>query len=240
MKSLPRMIPLSIYLALVNLPFASSLYAASADDPLVTMVNLDQFELAESDDESTNVLEGYGWIGYDLEKLWLKVDAERSGGEFEEAELQLLYGKAVTPFWDFQVGLRSDVKPSPSRNWAVIGVQGIAPYFLETEAAFFVNESGDYAARFSAEYELLLTQKLILSPEVELNFYGQSDLDLEIGSGLSDAELGLRLRFEIRREFAPYVGINWDRSFGKTADFSIVRGESIEEKKFVIGVKAWW
>ncbi len=220
--------------------FTQQLYAAGSDDPLLSMIKIDQFEYAKGEDASANVLEGYGWIGYDLDKLWLKVEAEQAGGEIEEAELQLLYGKAVTPFWNFQAGIRTDIEPSPNRNWAVIGMQGVAPYFLETDAALFVGESGDFAARLSAEYELLITQKLILFPDFEINFYGQSDPVLRIGSGLSDANLGLRLRYEIRREFAPYIGINWKSSFGETADFARAAGDPVDDTQLVLGVRAWF
>jgi copper resistance protein B len=225
---------------LISAQFTPNLYAAGADDPLLTMVKLDQFEHAEGDHESADVLEGYAWMGYDLDKLWLKVEAERAEGEFEEAELQLLYGRAITPFWNFQAGLRADIEPSPNRNWAVVGFQGVAPYFLETEAAFFVGESGDFAARLSAEYELLITQKLILAPEMELNFYGQEDLALGIGSGLSDADFGLRLRYEIRREFAPYIGINWTGKFGETAGIAEGSGEPSSDTQIVLGLRAWF
>ena len=214
-------------------------FAADADDPLLALFKLDQFERAEGNDESPLVIEGQAWIGHDLKKLWLKTEVERLDGETEEAELQFLYSQAVTSFWDFQAGIRTDLEPS-NRNWAVIGFQGIAPYFLETDAALFVGESGQTALRLSAEYELLLTQKLILSPEFELNFYGQEDLDLGIGSGLSDAEFGLRLRYEIQREFAPYIGVNWRSDFGETAEFSRAVGNPVDDTQFVLGLRAWF
>jgi copper resistance protein B len=218
----------------------TKVFAAGADDPLLTMVKLDQFERAEGNEESPLVLEGEAWIGHDLHKLWLKSEIERVDGKTEEAELQLLYSRAVTSFWDFQIGLRTDLEPSPERNWAVLGWQGVAPYFLEIDAALFIGESGRTELRLSAEYEMLLTQKLILSPEFELNFYGQEDIALEIGSGLSNAELGLRLRYEIRREFAPYIGVNWKSEFGETADLRRTSGHSASDTQIVIGVRAWW
>jgi len=154
--------------------------------------------------------------------------------------LQFLYSKAIARYWDFQLGVRHDFKPSPSRSWATIGFKGLAPYFFDIDAAAFIGESGRTALRFEAEYELLLTQRLILTPEIELNIYGQNDPDVGIGAGLSDLEVGLRLRYEIRREFAPYIGINWSRLFGNTADFAKIAGEDTSEAQLVIGFRAWF
>jgi len=139
-----------------------------------------------------------------------------------------------------QFGLRQDFQPSPSRSWVVFGFQGLAPYFFEVDTALFIGESGRTALRLEAEYELLFTQRLILTPEVEINFYGQNDRDLGLGSGLSDLEAGLRLRYEVRREFAPYIGVNWNKSFGNTADFARDEGEDTDDFQWVIGLRAWF
>ncbi len=138
--------------------------------------------------------------------------------------MQFLYSKAIARAWDFQLGVRHDFEPSPSRSWAAIGFNGLAPYFFDIDAAAFIGESGRTTLRFEAEYELLFTQRLILTPDIEINIYGQNDPDVGIGSGLSDIEAGLRLRYEIRREFAPYIGINWSRLFGNTEDFARIAG----------------
>ncbi|MBL4865613.1 MAG: copper resistance protein B, partial [Pseudomonadales bacterium] len=159
--------------------------AGAQDDPLLTTVIVDQLEFRDGEDGNPLVLEGQGWIGRDLEKLWIKADAERIAGRTEEAELQVLYSQAVAPYWDFQLGLRKDFKPTPDRSWAVIGFQGLAPYFFEVDAALFVGENGGTALRVEAEYELLFTQRLILTPDIEINFYGQNDESLGVGSGLS-------------------------------------------------------
>jgi len=222
------------------LVIASSAVAGDKDDPLLTTVLVDQFEYREADDDNPLVLEGQGWIGKDLTKLWIKTEFERVDGKTEEAELQVLTSQAVAPYWDFQLGLRKDFKPTPSRSWAVIGFQGLAPYFFEVDAALFVGESGRTALRLEAEYELLFTQRLILTPEIEMNFYGQNDEDIGVGSGLSDIEVGLRLRYEIRREFAPYIGVNWSKKFGNTADFSRLEGESVSDTQIVLGLRAWF
>ena len=219
---------------------ATRALAGAADDPLLTKLMIDQFEVRDADDDDPLVLEGQGWIGRDLNKLWLKVDGERVDSGTEEAELQALYSKAIASYWDIQVGARRDFEPSPSRNWGVIGLQGLAPYFFEVDTALFVGQSGRTALRLEAEYELLLTQRLILTPEIEVNLYGKNDEATGTGSGLSDVELGLRLRYEIRREFAPYIGVNWTRKYGNSADFSREEGDNVSDTQFVLGIRMWF
>jgi len=214
--------------------------AGGEDDPLLSKVMINQFEVRNADESNPLVLDGQVWFGKDLQKLWFKVAVERTDAGTEKAELQGLYSQAIAPYWDVIIGLRRDLKPTPNRNWAVIGLQGLAPYFFEIDTALFVGESGRTALRLEAEYELLFTQRLILTPEVEVNFYGQNDVELSIGSGLSDVELGLRLRYEVRREIAPYIGVNWNKSFGGTADFSRDAGKDTGDVEWVIGVRAWF
>jgi copper resistance protein B len=218
----------------------NSALAGGKDDPLLGKVMIDQLEVRDADEKNPVVLAAQGWLGKDLHKLWIKTDVERVDSRTQEAELQALYSQAIAPFWDVQVGVRQDFQPTPNRTWAVIGFQGLAPYFFEIDTALFVGESGRTALRLDAEYELLFTQRLILTPEIEVNFYGQNDAELGVGSGLSDIEAGLRLRYEIRREFAPYIGVNWNKSFGNTADFARNAGEEIDDLQWVIGVRAWF
>jgi len=225
---------------LLMLSAVNSALAGGKDDPLLGKVMIDQLEVRDADEHNLLVLDGQGWFGKDLQKLWFKAEVERKDSETEEAELQALYSQAIAPFWDVQVGVRQDFQPTPSRTWAVIGLQGLAPYFFEIDTALFIGESGRTALRLEAEYELLFTQRLILTPEVEVNFYGQNDADLGVGSGLSDIETGLRLRYEIRREFAPYIGVNWNKSFSNTADFARSAGEKTDDVQWVIGVRAWF
>jgi len=207
---------------------------------LFSSVMIDQLEIRGDNDGRLIVLEGQAWVGSDLNKFWMKADVESLSGDVEEFELQALYSRAVAPYWDLQLGLRQDVRPDAGRNWAVVGLQGLAPYFFETEAALFVSESGDTAMRLSTEYELLLTQQWVLSPEVEVSFYGQNDRATGTGSGLSDLRTGLRLRYEIRREFAPYIGINWNKAFGKSADFVAEAGGDDSSTQWVAGFKIWF
>ncbi len=210
------------------------------DDPFIGKVMIGQFETRQTGGSDPAVLEAQGWIGKDLQKLWFKTDVERVGGVTEEAEIQALYSRAIAPYWDIQAGWRHDSQPGPNRDWAVIGVQGLAPYFFEVDFAAFIGESGRTAVRLEAEYEVLFTQRLILTPEIEVNVYGKDDAATGVGSGLADLEVGLRLRYEIRREFAPYIGVNWTRMYGDTADFARLEGEDINDTQFVVGIRAWF
>ena len=214
--------------------------AGMQDDPLLTMFTIDQLEKRDASAGKPLVWEIQGWMGYDLHKLTFKTEGERVNSDTEGAELQLLYSRAITPYWDFQAGIRHDFKPEPTQNWTVIGFQGVAPYFFEIDANVFIGESGQTAFRFESEYEMMLTQRWVLSPEIEVNLYGENDEARGIGSGFSDMELGLRLRYEVRREFAPYIGINWERKFGNSADFSREEGEDTNDLQVVLGIRAWF
>lgn len=214
-------------------------FAATKDDPLLFMMTIDQLE-SRSGDEDPNVLEAEAWLGYDLNKLWVKAEIERVNNTNENAELQFLYSRAVSPFCDVQIGLRRDLDPVPERNWAVIGFQGLAPYYVDIDTAFFIGESGRTAFRFEAEYEQMITQRWVLISELEVNFFGENDVDIDIASGLSSSEFGLRLAYEIRREFAPYFGVNWEAIHGKTKQTALQHGENTEDTQFVFGFHAWF
>lgn len=198
-----------ILAALMAIGLSNPVFAGGADDPLVYQVMIDKLEIRGTDGSNPLVLEADAWVGYDLNKFWFKTEVERVNGETEEAEVQFLYSRAIAPFWDLQVGWRRDIKPDPKRDFLALGFKGLAPYLFEVDAGIFFGESGQIGARLDAEYEYMFTQKLILSPEVEMNLYSKDDEAVGIGSGFSDMELGLRLRYEIRREFAPYIGVNW-------------------------------
>ncbi len=174
----------------------------------------------------------YGYIGYDRDKVYFYSEGERVKGE-SESESELVYSRAFAPFWDWQVGLAYD-KAESSKTWGEVAVSGLAPYFFETRVAFLFGE-GNVGLRTSFEYEALLTQRLILTPSLEADFYGANDEKAGIGKGLSNITAGLRLRYEIRREFAPYVGVEWSKNFGKTNDFS-----PLDDLYFVAGVRIWF
>ncbi len=210
------------------------------DDPLLTMLIVDQFELQTGSGDDPLVWDAEGWIGKDLHKLWIKTDGEYRDGSLEEIEVQALYSRAIAPFWDVQAGWRRDIRPEPNRDWLALGIKGLAPYYFDVDVAVFIGDEGRTAARLQFEYEVMFTQRLILVPELELNFYGKDDPAVGTGSGLSDIEAGLRLRYEIRREFAPYIGVNWTRLYGDTADYAREEGEDTDDFRFVAGIRFWF
>ncbi|RYD43875.1 MAG: copper resistance protein B [Sphingomonadales bacterium] len=185
--------------------------------------------------------EGEGWYGGDIDRLTMKSEGEAVFGEgVESAELQLLYSRAIGPYFNAQVGIRQDMGQGPGRTYAVIGFEGLAPYWFETEGALFLSEKGDLLGRLEVYYDQRITQKLILQPMAEVNFAVQKIPESGIGSGVSDVELGLRLRYEIVREFAPYVGVEWARKIGDTARLARASGEDPDALSLVVGVKAWF
>jgi copper resistance protein B len=227
--------------ALFGLAAALPAAAAEMDDHVFTFFQAERLEYRLGDGDDSLHWDAQGWVGTDYHKLWLKTEGEKAFGDgLEEAEVQLLYSRIIHPFWDLQIGGRYDARPRPQRGFGVIGVQGLAPYFFEIDAAAFVSHEGDLSARLKGEYELLLTQQLILQPSVELDLAAQQVRDVGIGSGLTNVELGLRLRYEIIREFAPYVGIAWERKIGKTADFAKEEGEDADSLAVVTGVRFWF
>jgi copper resistance protein B len=184
---------------------------------------------------------GEGWFGGDIDRFVVKTEGEGTFREgVDSAEVQALYSRALDPYWNLQLGLRHDFAPGPDRSYAALGVKGLAPYWFETEAALFLSDKGDLIARIEGYYDQRLTRRLVLQPRAELNFAAQDVPGNRIGAGLSDAELGLRLRYEIRREFAPYVGLSWERRIGHAARFARAAGESARATGFVAGVRFWF
>lgn len=204
-------------------------------------VLVDQLEAKTGSGRDGYSWDGQAWYGGDINKLWLKTEGE---GEFgrapEDAEVQALWSRAIDPWFDLQAGVRYDFRPDPERAYLVLGIQGLAPYWFEVDGAAFVSDRGDASARFEGEYDLRLTQKLILQPRLEFDLALQDVPEIGIGSGLSTAELGARLRYEVRPEFAPYVGIEYERAFGDTADFRRTAGEEAGGWSFLVGLRTWF
>lgn len=201
---------------------------------------LDRLEYRSQPGADLRVWDAQAWFGGDWNKLWLKTEGENEvGGGTEDAELQALYARRISPFWYLQAGVRGDRRSGAWRNSAVAGVQGLAPYWFEVEAMLFADRKG-LSGRAEAETDLLLTQRLILQPRVETQFSGYTDRARGIGSGFQDLELGLRLRYEIRREFAPYIGVNWTRMLGNTARIARSQGEDTSVTSVVVGIRAWY
>ena len=177
--------------------------------------------------------DGQGWVGTDYDKLWVKSEGTVSQGAVDDGQDQFLYSRAITTYFDLQGGLRSDIDSRPTRNWAAFGVQGLAPYFFDLEVTGFVSGEGHLAAKLEASYDVLLTQRLILQPQIELNLYSKADPARLVGAGFSDIDTGLRLRYEIDRKFAPYIGAVYQGKFGQTANFARQAGESTGDFRFV-------
>lgn len=187
------------------------------------------------------LLDGQGWYGGDIDKIWLKGEIEGAWGEKpEHAEIQALWSHAIDPWFDVQTGVRYDPQPGPDRAHLVLGVQGLAPYWWEVDAALFLSNKGEVTARAEAEYDLRITQKLILQPRGELDFSLQSMRELGIGAGLSQAAIGARLRYQLSPLLAPYVGVEYERAFGNTADFRRAEGEDAGEWNLLAGVRFWF
>jgi copper resistance protein B len=203
-------------------------------------VLLDQFEWRNTDEGAAAVWEAEGWYGDDYNKLWIKSEGERVAGTTEDARIEALWDRIVTRWWNLQLGARQDFGNGPGRAWAAVGVQGLAPQWFDVEATLYAGDAGRTAARLKAEYDILITQRLIVQPEAEANLYGKSDPARQIGSGLSDLDVGVRVRYEFRREFAPYVGVAWQRRFGTTADFVRAAGASASDIQFLAGVRIWF
>jgi copper resistance protein B len=210
------------------------------DDAALGMLLIDRLEYFDGRNDNGVALDAQGWYGTDANKVWFKAEGERSAGRLQDLRTEALWAHPIGIYWNTQLGVRHDFGVGPGRTWAAFGVQGLAPYFFDVEATFYVGQAGRTAFRFESEYELLLTQRLILQPRFEMNLYGRDDPQRGIGSGLSDAELGLRLRYEFSRKFAPYVGVEFERKFGKTADFARNAGEPAFDPRLVAGIRFWF
>ena len=213
---------------------------AMDDTASVGKVLLDQLDWRDGGGSSALAWDAEAWYGTDYNKLWLKTEGERSGGTTQDARIEAFWDYTIARWWNLQTGVRHDLGEGPSRDWAAVGVEGLAPYFFQIEATAYVGDAGRTAARFKADYELLFSQRLILQPEIELNAYGKSDPEKRIGSGISDLQLALRLRYEIRREVAPYIGVAWVKQFGNTADLVRASGEDTSDLQALAGIRIWF
>jgi copper resistance protein B len=206
---------------------------------VVSKVLFDRLE-GWREDGGGQAWEAQAWIGTDAHRLWVRSGGEREAGRTHAADVEVLYGRPIGRWWDAVVGVRQETRPGPSRTSAAVGVMGVAPYKFEVEATAYLDDDGRLSANAEAEYELLLTNRLILQPLIEAEWHARDDRARGIGAGLSRIETGLRLRYEITRKFAPYVGLVHERSFGGTADLLRDEGESTETTKVVAGVRFWF
>lgn len=200
-------------------------------------VLIDQLEVRRASPDDVLTWDAQAFYGNDYDKLWLKTEGEHAGGAIENGDVELLWDRIFSRWWSVQAGARHDFGEGPSREWLALGVQGLAPYFLELEATAYLGESGRSAARIKGEYDLRFKQRLILQPKIELNLYGKDDPRTGHMSGLSDVEIGLRLRYELRREVAPYLGVVWLRQLGQTADLVRSRGDDASDAQLIAGIR---
>lgn len=210
------------------------------DEHRYSALLVNRLERNYGEDDNATPYDAQAWFGTSYDRLVVKAEGERSRGELEHARTELLWGHALAAYWDAQLGIRYDSGEGPNREWLAVGIQGLAPYWFELDATAYLGASGRTALRFEAEYELLVTQRLILQPRIEVNAYGKSDRDRGIGSGLSDAAVGLRLRYEITRQFAPYIGVEWVNRYGETKDLARQAGGRGSDTRLVAGIRFWF
>jgi len=211
-----------------------------ADEDSFASLLVDRLEVAHTSDGTAWDYDLKGWYGRDYDRAVFKAEGDVDGGTLQDARTELLWSHATAPFWDMQLGARYDSGTEPAEGWLAFAVQGLAPYWFEIDVAGYLGTAGRSAARLDAEYELLFTQRWVLQPRLEANFYGKDDAERALGSGLSDLAAGIRLRYEIRREIAPYVGVEWAGKYGGTADYARAAGEATAETRWLAGVRLWF
>jgi copper resistance protein B len=212
------------------------------ENPVLIHARLDQFEGRTSSSASKFRWDGEGWIGSDMNKLSVKSEGFSGYGSISDGDHEALYDRPIPRlrYFDAQVGVRADLDSGPHRTWAAIGIEGLAPGYFEIAPTLYIRDAGHIAGRLTGSYDLLLTQRWIVQPEVELNLYSKDDPGRQIGSGLSDLDAGLRLRYEVTRKFAPYIGFAYNGKYSNTASYSRQAGETTNGAQFVFGLRIWY
>ncbi len=210
-----------------------------ADEHSFASLLVDRLERVDAGDDFT-AYDAQVWFGRTYRKLVLKAEGDYAHDDIEASRTELLCSRAMTAWWDVQAGLRHDTDEGPDRSWLALGVQGLAPYWFEIDATAYLGEGGRTALKAEAEYEWLITQRLVLQPRAELDLHGRNDAETGTGRGLSGAIAGLRLRYEFSRQFAPYVGVEWEGKLGQTADYARAAGDPTHESRYVAGVRFWF
>jgi copper resistance protein B len=211
------------------------------DERVYVHALLEQFEYRAASSDNLSRWEGEAWVGTDKNRLWLRSEGEVDRhGVVKDGQTELFFDRPITSFFDLQTGVRYDLDSAPGRAWAAFGVEGLAPYFLRLAATVYASDSGHFAAKAQGSYDLLLTQRLILQPQIEVNAYTAPDERRRQGSGISDLDAGLRLRYEFSRKFAPYLGVAYKRVFAQTATYARADGDSVGDLNVLIGVRAWF
>jgi copper resistance protein B len=213
---------------------------AAHDTAVNYFVLFDQLEWQSLDGGDSGAWDTKGWIGGDRNRFWFRTEGDVRDASFAATQTHVLLGRAIARWWDIVAGVRQDVRPGPAQTWAAVGIQGIAPYWFDIQATAYLGASGRTHFRVETEYDLLLTNRLVLQPLLETEIYGKSDPEHGFGAGLATLDLGVRLRYEIRREIAPYVGLVWSRKFFGTADLAEAAGETPPGARLAIGVRTWF
>jgi copper resistance protein B len=225
----------------VEMAWARAAMLKESGGMIFSQVMLDRLEYRLGKGADGYHWEGEGWFGGDTNRLAFKTEGEGEiDGGLESAEVQALYSRAIDPWFNLEAGVRHDFRPDPDRTYAVVGIEGLAPYWFEVGAQAFLSTKGDAHLRLEASYDQRITQRLILQPAAKLNIAAQDVPELGIGSGISDMELGLRLRYEFAREFAPYVGVHRERKIGDSARFARAEGKDASATSLVMGVRFWF
>jgi copper resistance protein B len=208
-------------------------------EPLRSIL-IDNLEIARVDDETIVPYDVEAWFGQTYDRAVLKAEGDFESGDLGEARTELLWSHAIAPYWDSQVGIRYDSGEGPNRSWLAAGIEGLAPYWFDLEVTGYVGEGSRTALRVDASYDMLIHQRLILEPRLEVNLYGKDDVERGLGSGLSDLRLALRLRYEIRRELAPYIGVEWINRYGGTEDYTRAAGRDPSDTRITMGLRFWF
>jgi copper resistance protein B len=221
---------------------SSDMKDSMMENPVLAHARLDQFEGRTNGSDSEFRWDGEGWFGTDMNKLWVKSEGFGGNGSISDGDHEALYDHPIPRlrYLDAQVGVRADLDSGPRRAWTALGIEGLAPGYFEIAPTFYIRDGGHIAGRITGSYDLLLTQRWILQPEAELNFYSKDDPARQIGSGFSDLDAGLRLRYEVTRKFAPYIGFACNGRYGNTASYSRAAGKTTSNSQFLFGIRLWY
>ncbi len=224
-----------------ELSHAAAPFGPPVDDNMIFgHVLFDQLEGRTNGLDNEFRWDGEGWVGTDMNRLWFKSEGFIEQGAMTDGDQEALYDRPITTFFDAQAGLRYDLDTNPGRLWGAIGLEGLAPYFFQFAPTFYFSDKGYFAGRIDASYDLLITNRLILQPQVEINAYSKSQPNRGVGSGLAEIDTGLRLRYEITRKFAPYIGFAYTGSYGQTASFTREEGGNTNDPRVVFGARIWY
>jgi len=216
------------------------------DTMVNTFTSFQKAEFRTGDAPDAAVFDTEGWIGGDFQRFWWKAEGEQEskGAKAGRVEAQALYSRLVSPFWDFQTGVRVDRHYSGrtrrTTGYFVIGFEGLAPYWFDVEPALFLSEKGKASFKLTSSYDQLITQRWVIQPRIDLNAAFQDDPKRNVAAGINDAEFSVRLRYDISRQFSPYVGVTWRRVLGATAGLARRAGEDLSTTSAVFGLRTWF